>query len=186
MKNVIRALLFGLTMFAPAIPAQAQTVVAPTVSVSLHTTPGFIDLDDAASATHAGFGVAVSRLARGWLGVEGTVMLTPSAFSGGDLVESSHLLTATGSVLITGPARWRIRPYGSIGIGLAQFESDDIAHLFAISSSKPVASVGTGAWMWLTPRVGIRTGIEFVRSIRDVESAPFETLRFTVGVPVRF
>jgi hypothetical protein len=180
------AILLGLVMLAAATPARAQTVVTPLVSANIKTTPGFIDLDDGASRTHAGFGVAVSQLTAGWLGVEGAVMLTPSMFSGGDLVESSRLLTATGSLLVTGPARWRVRPYASLGIGLAQIESDDVAHLFAIDSSQLAASIGAGAWTWFTPRLGLRTGIDFLRTVGEVESGTFETLQLSAGVSIRF
>jgi len=180
------AILFGLMMLAVAAPARAQTVVTPLVSANFKTSPGFIDLDDGASRTHAGFGVAVSQLTAGWLGVEGVVMLTPSAFSGGDLVESSRLLTAMGSLLVTGPARWKVRPYASLGIGLAQINSDDVAHLFAVDSSHLAASIGAGAWTWFTPRIGLRTSIDFLRTVREVQSGEFETLQLSAGVAIRF
>jgi hypothetical protein len=173
-------------MLAVAAPARAQTVVTPLLSANITTSPGFIDLDDGASRTHAGFGVAVSQLTAGWLGVEGAVMLTPSLFSGGDLVESSRLLTATGSLLVTGPARWRVRPYVSLGIGLAQIESDDVAHLFAVDSSQLAASIGAGAWTWFTPRIGLRTSIDFLRTVHAIESGPLETLQLSAGVSIRF
>lgn len=90
--------------------AQAQIVVTPFVSVNLRTAPGFIDLDDAARDLHGGFGVAVSMVTDGWLGAEGEMALTPSAFSGHDLVTSSRLLTASGGVLAIDHA-------GSMGMG---------------------------------------------------------------------
>jgi hypothetical protein len=186
MKAATRAIVLTTMALAIAVAAQAQTVVTPLVSVSVETTPGFIDLDDAASGSHLGFGVAVSRLTAGWLGVEGVVMLTPGAFSGGDLVESSRLLTATGNLLVTGPERWRVRPYASIGVGLAQIKSDDVAHLFDVDSSKLAVTIGAGAWTWFTPRVGLRTGVDVLRTVGDVEFAPFETLRVSAGVSIRF
>jgi len=182
----IRAMLLALGIVAAATPTQAQTIVTPIVSTNFNTAPGFIDLDDASSANHVGFGVAVTRFTTDWLAVEGSVMVTPSMFSRGDLVESSRLLSATGSVLVAGPELRRIRPYASIGVGVARLESDDVAHLFKIESSRLAASVGAGAWMWFTPRVGLRTSIQLLRTIRDVDSAPFETLQFSVGIPIRF
>jgi hypothetical protein len=179
-------ILIGSLMLALAAPARAQTVVTPLVSANVKTSPGFIDLDDGASGTHGGFGVAVSQLTAGWLGVEGSVMLTPSMFSGGDLVESSRLLTAMGSLLVTGPARWRVRPFASIGVGLAQIDSDDVAHLFTVDSSHLAASIGAGAWTWFTPRVGLRTSVDFLRTVREVESGTFETLQLSAGISIRF
>jgi len=185
-KASTHAILIGLMLLAATTSARAQTMVTPLVSANVNTTAGFIDLDDAAGRTHAGFGVAVSRLTAGWLGVEGVVMVTPSAFSGGDLVESSRLLSVTGRLLVAAPARWRIRPFVSFGAGLAKFDSDDVAHLFAINASRLAASAGAGAWLRLTPRLGLRTGVDFLRTVHDVDSAPFETLQLSAGVSIRF
>ena len=186
MRTTTFTILVVVMVLAAAAPARAQTIVTPLVSANINTTPGFIDLDDAATRTHIGVGMAMSRLTRGWLGVEGEVMLTPSAFSGGDLVETSRLVTATGHVLAMGPSVWRLRPFVAFGVGVAQITSDDVAHLFAVDSSRLVATIGGGAWTWLTPRVGIRAGIGFLRTVREVDSGPFETWRPSGGVSIRF
>ena len=175
-----------MTMLAVATPARAQTIVTPLVSANINTSPGFIDLDDAASDTHIGGGVVVSRLTGGWFGMEGEAMLTPSAFSGGDLVESSRLLTATGSVLAMFPERWRLRLYVSLGAGVGHLKSEDVAKLFVVDSTQALLTAGAGAWLWLSPRAGIRTSIRFLRSVSSVESAPFETWQPSVGVSIRF
>jgi len=185
MRAVTHTILLALMMLAVAAPGQAQTIVTPLMSVNIKTSSGFIDLDEASTQTHVGVGVSVSRLT-GWLGVDGEVMWTPSAFSGGDLVDSSRLVTATGRVLAIMPVRFRLRPYVSFGVGVAQIKSDDVAHLFAVDSSKPMATIGAGAWTWITPRVGIRANIDFLRTIRDVESGPFETWRPSAGVSIKF
>jgi hypothetical protein len=186
MRAATHAILIGLITLAVAAPAQGQTIITPRLSANLKTTPGFIDLDDAASGSHIGTGVSVSRLGDGWFGFEAEVGFTPSAFSGNDLVESSRLLIATGNVLAVAPMRWGLRPYASIGVGVAQIKSDDVAHLFVVNASRLVGTIGAGAWTWLTPRVGIRAGIDFLRTIRDVESGPFETWRPSVGVSIKF
>jgi len=185
MRTGTHTIVFALMVLAFATPARAQTIVTPLMSVNIKTNSGFIDLDDASTQTHVGVGVSVSRLT-GWFGVDGEVMWTPSAFSGGDLVESSRLVTATGRVLAIMPVRFRVRPYVSFGVGVAQMKSDDVAHLFAIDSSKPIATFGAGAWTWITPRVGVRASIDFLRTIRDVESAPFESWRPSAGVSIKF
>ena len=171
-----------------AAAAQAQLVVTPFASANVRTTPGFIDLDDAAKDLHGGFGLAVSLLTDGWLGVEGESSLTPSAFSGGDLVTSSRLFTASGGVLATAPARWGwvVRPYVSLGAGIAQINSVDVAHLFVVDSSHPIATASVGAWAWFGPRIGIRTSLRLVRSLRTVETDSFETWQPSVGLAWRF
>lgn len=171
-----------------AMPARAQVVVTPLVSANVRTDPGFIDLDAAARRMHSGFGVAVSLLTDGWIGAEGDVTLTPSAFSGGDLVDSSRLLIASGNVLVLAPARWGwfVRPYVSLGAGVAQINSVDVARIFVVDSSHPVATAGAGAWAWIGPRVGVRGGIRFVRSLRTIESGSFETWQPSLGMSLRF
>lgn len=182
-----RAILLGLmAAWSVALPARAQTVVTPLLSANVNTSPGFLDLDDAASRTHIGGGVVVSRLTDGWFGVEGEAVLTPSAFSGGDLVESSRLLTATGSVLVMFPERWRMRLYVSLGAGVGRIKSVDVAELFVVDSTQAMLTAGAGGWIWLSPRAGIRTSIRFLRSVSSVESAPLETWQPSVGVSIRF
>jgi hypothetical protein len=156
------------------------------MTLNLHTTPGFVDLDDVPSQRHLGFGVAVSRVTRQWLGVEGEVTMTPSAFSGGDLVTSSSLLTATGSVLALVPERWRLRPYLSVGLGVAHIKSIDVANLFPIDSTHAAVIAGGGTWVWLGPRVGLRAGIRFLRTFDAVELEPFETWQPSIGLAIRF
>src|SRR5262247_1039720 len=129
-------------LLAVTSPAAAQVVVTPFASVNAGTSPGFFDLDDVAKQWHGGFGLSVSLLTDGWIGVEGEAALTPSAFSGHDLVESSRLLAASGGAVVTAPARWgrRVRPYVSVGAGVAQINSVDVGHFFVVDSSVPVAT----------------------------------------------
>lgn len=178
---------FGIA-FCCATVAHAQVVVTPFVSANVRATPGFIDLDDASKDLHAGFGVTVSRLTDGWIGLEGETTVIPSAFSGRDLVRSSRLLTASGSVLVTPPTRWKrvVRPYLSIGAGIAHIDSADVARLFVIDSSQPVVTASVGAWTWFGPRIGIRTSLRFVRTLRIVESDSLETWQPSIGVSWRF
>jgi len=186
-RSRLIAIALGLVACGAAT-AHAQIVVTPLVSATVRTTPGFIDLDDAAKDAHGGFGVAASWLSRGWLGVEGEMTLTPSAFSGHDLVTSSRLFTASGGVMLMTPARWGwiVRPYVSLGAGVAQVESVDVARLFVVDSTPPIATASAGAWAWLGPRIGIRTGIRLVRSLGTIETDSFQTWQPSVGLSWRF
>jgi hypothetical protein len=180
------AALALVVVLCAARAAGAQVVITPSLLLNLHTTPGFVDLDDVPSQEHMGFSVTVSRVTRHWLGVEGDVSITPSAFSGGDLVTSSSLLTAGGSVLALVPERWRLRPYVSLGLGVARIKSIDVANLFAIDSTHATASAGVGTWVWVGPRVGFRGGIRFLRTLDAVELEAFETWQPSVGFAIRF
>jgi len=171
-----------------ASAATAQIVVTPFASVNLSTTPGFFDLDDAAKDLHGGLGLAVSFLTDRWIQVEGETLLAPSAFSGHDLVESSRLVTASGAVLVTAPRRWgpHVRPYVSLGAGVAQISSVDVGRFFVTDSIVPIATAGIGVWAWFHPRMGIRAGLRFVRSLRRVEFDSLETWQPSVGLSLRF
>lgn len=79
-----------------------------------------------------------------------------------------------------------MRPYVSVGAGVAQINSVDVGHLFVVDSSVPVATGSAGAWIWLSERVGLRAGLRFVRSLRTVETESFETWQSSVGVSLRF
>ena len=189
MRTRPRSILIALSiLLVTASRASAQIVVTPFASVNAGTVPGFFDLDDAAKKLHGGFGVSVSVLTDGWIGVEGETVFTPSAFSGRDLVESSRLLTASGGALVTVPARWgrRVRPYVSLGAGVAQINSVDVGHFFVVDSSVPVATGSVGAWVWFSERLGLRASLRFVRSLRAVESESLETWQPSVGVSLRF
>jgi hypothetical protein len=166
----------------------AQIVVTPFASVNVGTTAGFFDLDDAAKDLHAGFGVSVSFLPDGWIGVAGETVFTPSAFSGGDLVESSRLFTVSGDLLVAAPNRpgRRLRPYVSLGAGVAHISSIDIGRFFVVDSTVPIATASVGTWIWFGPRIGVKAGLRFVRSLRTVESDSLETWQPSVGFSWRF
>lgn len=189
MRTELRSIVIALSILLfTASHVSAQAVVTPFASVNAATVPGFFDLDDAAGNLHGGFGVSVSVLTDGWIGAEGEVVFTPSAFSGHDLVESSRLLTASGGVMLTAPIRWgrRLRPYASLGAGVAQIDSVDVGRFFVVDSSVPIATASVGAWVWFSQRLGLRASVRFLRSLRAVESESLETWQPSVGVSLRF
>jgi hypothetical protein len=183
-----RAILISLSILVCwASAATAQVVVTSFASANLGTTPGFFDLDDAATKVHPGFGLSVAFLTVGWIGIEGETVFTPSAFSGRDLVESSRLVTASGGLVVTTPARWRraVRPYVSFGAGVAEIKSADVGRFFVIKSAVPISSASVGTWIWFGQRMGIRGSLRFVRSLRRVESDSLETWQPSIGFSLR-
>ena len=182
---VVIALAFALS---PTSVATAQIVVTASATSNVRTSPGFIDLDDAAVRPHSGVGLSLALVTEGWVGVEGEAALTPSAFSRGDLIDSGRLIIASASVLALAPARWNwpIRPFFSIGAGIAEINSVDVAELFVINSTHPVATAGLGAWWWIRPSLGVRTGIRFVRTLNSVDTDSLEMWQPSVGFSVKF
>ena len=180
---------FALVVFLGAAqPAQADWLLTPFAGAAFRTQTGFFDLDDVAGKRHTTYGVAVTLFPEGVVGADAEVSWTPSAFTGHDLVESSRVTTATGSVLIALPRRWSrvVRPYATIGAGLIQVTSTDITGIFPIDSTRPAASAGAGVWWSITPRIGVRADVRFLRTVSNEAADWFERWQTTIGATIRF
>src|SRR5215210_8093581 len=96
-------------------PARADWLLTPFVAAAVRTQTAFLDLDDAARQTHATYGAALTVIGDRLFGVDFETAFTPSAFTGGQLIVSSHVTTALGSVVVALPARWSrvVRPYAT-------------------------------------------------------------------------
>jgi hypothetical protein len=187
--NLPRASAFVLlALLAGARPARADWLLTPFAGTAIRTDTGFLDLDGVAGRSHATYGAALTRFPERVFGADVEASAIPSAFSGHDLVESSRVLTLTGSVVIALPKRWSrvVRPYATIGAGLIHVRSADIAGIFPIDSTRPAASAGVGAWLPITRRFGARAHVRFLRSGSASAPARFETWQTTVGGTVRF
>jgi Outer membrane protein beta-barrel domain len=177
-----------LALLGAAQPARADWLFTPFAGAAFGTSTGFLDLDGAAGRRHATYGIALTLFPEGVLGVEVGSTWTPSAFTGHDLVESSRLLTGTGSLVIALPSGWSrfVRPYATIGAGVINLTSIDITGIFPIDSTRPAASVGGGAWWPITDRLGVRGDVRLLRTLSDEAANWFETWHATVGATVRF
>ena len=180
--------LVVLVFLGGAQPARADWLLTPFAGAAFRTSTGFLDLDGVASRRHATYGIALTLFPERVLGIEVESTWTPAAFTGHDLVESSRLLTGTGSLLVALPDGWSrfVRPYATIGAGVINISSIDINGIFPIDSTRPVASVGGGVWWPITGRLGVRGDVRFLRTLSDEASNWFETWHATVGATVRF
>jgi opacity protein-like surface antigen len=187
--NRSRACVFGLLCFlGGAQTVHAEWLLSPFAGAMVRTDTAFLDLDDVAGRPHATFGVALTRFYERVFGIDIETSGTPSVFTGHDLVQSSRVLTVTGSVVIALPMRWSrvVRPYAMVGAGLVHVTRDDIAGVFPIDSTRPAASLGAGAWLPMTRRLGARAEVRFMRSGSESSPSRFETWQTTAGVAVRF
>jgi opacity protein-like surface antigen len=176
-----------VALLGSAQPARADWLLTPFAGAAIRTQTGFFDLDGVAGRRHATYGVSLTWFPERVFGVDVETSWTPSAFTGRDLVESSRVLTAMGSVVVALPRRWSraVRPYATIGAGLIQVTSTDIAGIFPIDATRPAASVGVGAWWPITPRLGARIEARFLRTGSDPASS-FERWHTTAGATIRF
>lgn len=186
--RVRAVLLVLLVLLASAQPARADWLLTPFAGATFGTDTVFLDLDGVATRPHTAYGIALTLFPEGVFGLNVDASATPSLLTGHDLVESSRMLTAMGSLVIALPKRGshRVRPYATIGAGLVQVRSTDIASIFPIDSTRPAASAGLGAWLPITARLGARADLRFVRSGSGSSSSRFETWQASVGAAIRF
>jgi hypothetical protein len=177
-----------LGLLGGAHSVQGDWLLTPFVGAAVRTETAFLDLDGVAGQPHATVGVALTRFPERVFGIDIETSRTPSVFSGHDLVESSSMLNVTGSLVVALPKRWSrvVRPYALVGGGLIHVTSADIASVFPIDSMRPAASVGVGAWLPMTRRLGARAEARFIRSGSESSSSRFEMWQTTAGVAVRF
>jgi hypothetical protein len=186
MSRVRVSALVLLGLLAIAHPVQADWLLMPFAGVTAGVETAFLDLDGVAGGSHAAFGVALTLFPERVLGIDVETSTTPSIFTGHDLVESSRLLTLTGSIVIALPRSWSrvVRPYALAGAGLIHVAREDIAGIFPIDATDPAASVGAGVWLPMTRRLGARVETRFMRSLSDSSSSRVEMWRTTAGVTV--
>jgi hypothetical protein len=187
-RHLRTSLFVVLAMAGSAERAQADWLLTPFAGASFRTATSFFDLDDVTTHHRPTYGVSLSIFPDGIFGGEIEVSSMPSVFTGHDLVESSSVLTATGSLLIAVPKQiWsRVRPYAVIGAGMVHVASTDVAGIFPIDSTRPAASAGAGVWIPITPRFGMRGEARFLRSGSEGGSTWFECWRTTAGATIAF
>jgi hypothetical protein len=184
-----RACVFVLlALLGGARSAHADWLITPFAGATIRTDTSLLDLDGVAGRPHATYGVALTLFPERVFGADIETSWTPSAFTGHDLVESSRVLSATGSVVLALPKRWSrvVRPYATIGTALIHITSTDIAGIFPIESTRLVGSAGAGIWLPMTARLGARGDVRFMRSGSEPAPSRFETWQTTLGATVRF
>jgi opacity protein-like surface antigen len=141
----------------------------------------------------------------GW---EADVSFTPNFFRGRygtiDFTGSrSNVLTMMGNAVVSAPIagqiRDRVRPYGTVGLGFMQMhvESPVERSFFKSTVWEPGWNAGGGLLAFITPRVGVRGDVRYLRSFQnrreswtrgidfDVAPGNFDFFRASFGVTVR-
>jgi hypothetical protein len=148
-----------------AVPghAAAEWHFSPSIGVTFAKGANlFLDPFGAMERRNRNFGVTVSRLGEGIVGVEGAVTWTPSFFEGQSVVErdqgsSNRALTMMGNVVLTTPRLWTeysLRPFVSGGIGLMHLRGRDL--LLPPDFNVSGFNIGAGAIGFLSDRTGVR------------------------------
>lgn len=192
----LRTLVFAclIALLAPAT-ADAQWVVKPFAGLSVSSSYGFVDLEQAAGKTKPIIGVAF-----GWqptdLGVEVEFATAPNFFkTGGGLLNTGKLDTLMANVTwfpLTGWRGERLRPYVSGGAGVVRVSLEDALGAFSSDSTLAAGNVGGGLMVQLRRRLRVNGEVRYVRSrFGDQNHAGFGEefvafTRVTLGAVLRF
>src|SRR5262249_34731284 len=77
---------------------------------------------------------------------------------------SSRVTTANGNVVISPWRTPRVRPYVTIGAGVAWVRIADVADVFATSATLPAINAGAGVHVVLRSRFGVRGDVRYLRT----------------------
>jgi opacity protein-like surface antigen len=127
-------------------------------------------------------GASIGFLGAGMYGVEADFNYAPNFFSGSDAinfdVKDSNLATVMFNGIVTLPPDWKLRPYGTAGIGWMRSRIDDVGGAFDVKNNDLAFNVGAGLFAQFNDHVGLRTDVRYLRAFED----PEEDLDFDVGV----
>jgi hypothetical protein len=199
--------LLLLTVLPASSPA--EWLVVPGVGIAFGGGTNLIDLERAAATgAKLSFQGSVLWLGEGWfgplnkgfvVGVEGEVGTVPAFFGDRDLVTSSNVVTARGSLVIAAPLSLTghsLRPYASAGFGLIRATSDDFLNVLAFEENLMGLRFGGGAIGFLTDTVGVRWDVSYLRTLKGLgdpennaigaESRSLHFWRGSMGLVLRF
>jgi opacity protein-like surface antigen len=157
-----------LALAIARVAGAQQLFVAPAIGVTFRTETGIVDLENASRRHKPAIDVAAGVRSEGWLGAQISLGLYPGFF-GGDtgLVVSSHVVAATGNLILSAPARLSragVRPFASVGGGILRVATTDVGQVFSSESSLLALTAGAGATMDVSSRLAIRTEVRYFRS----------------------
>lgn len=152
------AVLLLLTIAAPVSAADNQ--IRFFVGGSFGGGTGLVDWDHAAGNLHKSIGASVVSLGNVF-GVEAEVADSPGFFqnsNSANLVLSSRVTTATGSIVIAAPrskTEYGLRPYVVGGGGIIRTRITDYFGFFKEPIVLPAFTAGIGVMGFFTNRVGV-------------------------------
>lgn len=198
LRPFIRAALF-MVVLTPAVAA-AEWIFTPQFGTTFGA--------DTHGREHAAIGGSLALFDETAFGWEADVSFTPNFFRGRygafDFTGSrSNVLTVMGNAVVSMPVagryRDRLRPYGTLGLGFMQMhvESPVERSFFKSTVWEPGWNAGAGLLAFVTPRVGLRGDVRYLRSFQnkreswtrgidfDVAPGNFDFFRASFGVTVR-
>jgi outer membrane protein with beta-barrel domain len=197
--------LFAVVLVCSPLEARADYLFVPFVGGAFAGKTSFYDPEHAfggdveggSGSTQLIFGGSVGWLSPTGFGFEGDFSYGPRFFETDNeagLIQGSHLVTVSGSVIVAAPLRftgYSLRPYLIGGLGLIHSGITYVGPFAPVDDDSLGFNVGGGAIGFLSPRTGVRFELRHFRTFNreadlsgEVQSR-LSFWRFTVGVVIR-
>jgi hypothetical protein len=198
------ALAFAVVLCGSAREARADYLFIPFIGGAFAGQTSFLDLENTfgddvegdGGSTQLIFGGSVGWLSQGVLGFEGDFSYGSHFFETDNeagAIQSSDLITVSGSVIVAAPLRvtgYSLRPYLIGGLGLVHSGITYVL-LDPVDDDSLGFNVGGGAIGFLSRRTGVRFELRHFRTFNREADLSGEVQprlsfwRFTVGVVIR-
>lgn len=193
--RVIATALVALTL-AP-VPARADILLIPFFGVNAGGDAGKT-ISTSFDSGQFNWGASLTFMGGGIFGFEGDLGFSPDFYGKTD-IGGSRVLTATGNLILGipfgGQQGFGIRPYGLVGAGLLQSQSDFGTGVVEIDENNVTWSAGGGVLLFFGTPVGLRFDVRYFKTIDDLEilgipiaesPGKIDFTRTSLGVVFRF
>ena len=193
--RVIATALVALTL-AP-VPARADILLIPFFGVNAGGDAGKT-ISTSFDSGQFNWGASLTFMGGGVFGFEGDLGFSPDFYGKTD-IGGSRVLTATGNLILGipfgGQQGFGIRPYGLVGAGLLQSQSDFGTGVVEIDENNVTWSAGGGVLLFFGSKAGLRFDVRYFKTINDLEilgiaiaesPGKIDFTRTSLGVVFRF
>ena len=200
MLRPIRTLLVTALVCVLPSAARADGYLVPFFGSAFGGTIGEFELPDDSRKPFT-WGVCVGSMGGGVFGFETDIAFTPDFFADSDdlFLGGNSVTTAMGSVIIGVPMGGQrgagFRPYFTAGLGLIRQRVESFGDVVEFSSNNFGYSLGGGAFIFFSAKIGIRGDFRYFRNFQqdedaflglDVETGTLSFTRASLGMVFRF
>ena len=193
--RVIATALVAITLVP--VPARADILLIPFFGVNAGGDAGKT-ISTSFDSGQFNWGASLAFMGGGVFGFEGDLGFSPDFYGKTDL-GGSRVLTATGNLILGipfgGQQGFGIRPYGLVGAGLLQSQSDFGTGVVEIDENNVTWSAGGGLLLFFGSKAGLRFDVRYFKTINDLEilgiaiaesPGKIDFTRTSLGVVFRF
>ena len=160
-----------VAIFLAPLPARADILLIPFFGVNAGGDAGKT-ISTSFDSGQFNWGASLAFMGGGVFGFEGDLGFSPDFYGKTDL-GGSRVLTATGNLILGipfgGQQGFGIRPYGLVGAGLLQSQSDFGTGVVEIDENNVTWSAGGGVLLFFGSKAGLRFDLRYFKTINDLE-----------------